>query len=227
MAVDEKDGVVARASIHAALADPARLRIVERLLAGDASPSEIQDLLSMPSNLVAHHLRVLKNAGVVRRVRSDGDRRRTYLSIDADMLDAMVPRTALHTQRVLFVCTQNSALSQLAAAIWNCHSATAVSAASAGTDPAADMHPEALKTARRHNIPMEARTPRRVEDVHGDGDLVIAVCDAAHEVLLPDLERIHWSIPDPTDSWLPAEFDRAVDELTRRIDYFGSRVHPV
>ena len=52
-----------RADIHAALADPARLQIVDTLSLGDASPSELQELLAMPSNLVAHHLKVLEGVG--------------------------------------------------------------------------------------------------------------------------------------------------------------------
>ena len=65
-----------RAAIHAALGDPGRLAVVDHLLAADASPSELQSMLSLPSNLVAHHLRVLEDAGVVQRRRSEADRRR-------------------------------------------------------------------------------------------------------------------------------------------------------
>ncbi len=50
--------------MHAALADPARLRITDTLLAGDASPSELAAMLAMPSNLLAHHLHVLEQAGI-------------------------------------------------------------------------------------------------------------------------------------------------------------------
>src|SRR5579859_7753259 len=64
-----------RAAVHAALADPARLQITDTLLAGDASPSELAALLGLPSNLLAHHLHVLEQAGVITR-RSKGDRRR-------------------------------------------------------------------------------------------------------------------------------------------------------
>ncbi|PRC46030.1 ArsR family transcriptional regulator, partial [Mycobacterium sp. ITM-2017-0098] len=66
-----------RVAIHAALADPGRLAIVDRLLVADASPSELRELLSMPSNLMAHHLNVLEEAGLVRRSPSEADRRRT------------------------------------------------------------------------------------------------------------------------------------------------------
>ena len=70
-----------RARIHAALGDPARLAIVDTLVAGDAAPGELGAALDMPTNLVAHHLKVLEDAGLVVRTRSEGDRRRTYVRL--------------------------------------------------------------------------------------------------------------------------------------------------
>jgi ArsR family transcriptional regulator, arsenate/arsenite/antimonite-responsive transcriptional repressor / arsenate reductase (thioredoxin) len=224
MSTEVSSDAVTRASIFAALADPGRLAIVDRLLLGDASPTEIQVLLSMPSNLVAHHVRVLQKAGVVRKVRSEGDRRRTYLCIDTDALEAIVPSVARRAHRVVFVCTQNSARSQLAAAIWNRRST--VPAASAGTHPVAEVHPGTLTVARRRNLPMEPRTPRHLDDVLSPDDLIIVVCDEAHEELPGNLLRMHWSIPDPTRTSLPDAFDRAFDELSQRIDYLAPRLQP-
>lgn len=225
MSIEVNPDAVTRSSIFAALADPGRLAIVDRLLLGDVSPTEIQLLMSMPSNLVAHHIRVLEKARIVQRVRSEGDRRRTYLRVNIHALDAIVPSVARKTERVVFVCTQNSARSQLAAAIWNRR--RSVPAASAGTHPASEMHPEALAVARRRNLPMEPRTPRHLDDVLTPDDLIIAVCDSAHEELPVNLSRIHWSIPDPAHSSLPDAFDWAFDELTHRIDYLAPRLQPV
>ena len=117
--------------MHAALADPARLAITDTLLAGDASPSELAAMLAMPSNLLAHHLHVLEQAGVITRRRSEGDRRRTYLRLIPGALDPLAPSPARSARRVLFVCTANSARSHLAAALWR--RASSIPAASAGT----------------------------------------------------------------------------------------------
>jgi len=150
--VELSSDAVRRVQIHAALADPGRLVIVDRLLLADASPSELQTALSMSSSLVAHHLGVLEGAGIVRRVRSEGDRRRSYLRLIPESLDLLVPSAAWHAERVVFVCTQNSARSQLAVAVWNRRSS--LPATSAGTHPAAEVHPSAVAAAARRKLPM-------------------------------------------------------------------------
>lgn len=205
-----------RASIYAALADPARLAIVDHLLISDTSPSELQRLFSIPSNLLAHHLNTLQGAGVVRRVRSGGDRRRTYVSLNAEALESTLPAPSRRAERVVFVCTENSARSQLAAAIWNRRGNP--KAASAGTHPVRDIDPAALAAARRHRLPIHSRNPAHLDDVLAPGDLIVVVCDTAHEKLPSDLPRIHWSIPDPLQISAPDAFDRTIDVLTERID---------
>ncbi len=208
-----------RARVHAALGDPARLSIVDRLLLADASPSELQGLLSMPSNLVAHHLRILEEAGgVVQRSRSEADRRRTYLQLVPAALEAALPPVAnWQAQRVVFVCSHNSARSPLAVAIWNRRST--LPAVSAGTHPATKVHPGATKAAKRNGLAIVSHTPVHIDDVvRPPGDLVVAVCDNAHEELVADTRRLHWSIPDPAGSDDPDAFDRALDRLSERID---------
>ena len=215
---------VRRVQIHAALADPGRLVIVDRLLIADASPSELQAVLSMSSSLVAHHLGVLEGAGIVRRVRSEGDRRRSYLQLNTDSLGLLVPSAEWRAKRVVFVCTQNSARSQLAVAVWNRRSS--LPAASAGTHPAAQVHPSAIAAATRRKLPMRPHTPRHLDDVVKPTDVVIAVCDNAHEELSPDSRRLHWSIPDPVRTGRAVDFDRALDELTVRIDQVAPALKP-
>jgi protein-tyrosine-phosphatase/DNA-binding transcriptional ArsR family regulator len=212
-----------RAVMHAALADPARLRITDTLLAGDASPSEVAAMLAMPSNLLAHHLHVLEQAGIITRRRSDGDRRRTYLQLIPGTLDSPAPPPARAAPRVLFVCTANSARSHLAAALWR--QASTVPAASAGTHPAKAIDPGAVAAAQRHNLPLPRRRPRHISDVRHTGDLIITVCDLAHEELA-GATTAHWSIPDPVPAGDQDSFDAALAQLADRVRRFTPRLVP-
>jgi protein-tyrosine-phosphatase/DNA-binding transcriptional ArsR family regulator len=216
MVVEDSSDRARRAAVHAALADPGRLAIVDQMMSADVSPSELQASLSMSSNLLAHHLKVLEGAGLIRRLRSEGDRRRTYLRLNHAALEALVPRIGKPVDRVVFVCTQNSARSQLATAIW--HRRSSVPAASAGTHPAPTVHPEAIAAARRRKLPIRPRRPQHLGEVLLPTDLVIAVCDNAHEELPVDLHRLHWSVPDPVRSTRKEAFDETLDDLTDRIN---------
>jgi protein-tyrosine-phosphatase/DNA-binding HxlR family transcriptional regulator len=210
-----------RAAVHAALADPARLQIVDTLTVGDASPSELAVMLSMPSNLVAHHLNALDAVGLITRTRSEGDRRRSYLRLAPDALDGLGDAPVRATRRVLFVCTANSARSHLAAALWR--RASDVPVASAGTHPADGIDPGAIAAAHRHRLPLRRLRPRRLDEVQADGDLIITVCDLAHEEL-SGLSALHWSVPDPVRTGSDTAFDQALDDLTRRVDELAPRI---
>ena len=135
-----------RAAVHAALGEPSRLAIVDRLATSDRSPQELQEELGVPSNLLAHHLDVLEAAGLIERSRSSGDGRRRYIHLLQARLDQLGPRKRSIRGRVLFVCTTNSARSQLAAGLWT--ATTGAPAVSAGTHPADRVHPAALAAAR-------------------------------------------------------------------------------
>jgi protein-tyrosine-phosphatase/DNA-binding HxlR family transcriptional regulator len=214
-------GLPERARVHAALGDPARLAIVDTLVAGDAAPGELGAALDMPTNLVAHHLKVLEDAGVVVRTRSEGDRRRTYVRLRPEAIAAITTPALTAAKRVVFVCTQNSARSQLAAAIWSCRSE--IPAASAGTEPAERVHPRALKVARRHGLDPAGWRTARMRDVVRRDDLLIAVCDNAYEHLPPEQRpRLHWSIPDPAPADTDAAFEATYTELADRIDRLAS-----
>ena len=207
--------------MHAALADPARLAITDTLTDGDASPSELAAMLAMPSNLLAHHLRVLEDAGMVTRHRSEGDKRRSYLRLVPGSLDSLARPSAWSARRVLFVCTANSARSHLAAALWR--QASSVPAASAGTRPAASIAPGAIAAAGRRRLPLPRRRPRPISDVRLDGDLVVTVCDVAHEELGRHA-ALHWSVPDPVPVGSPESFDATLDELDRRVGLLAPRL---
>lgn len=217
----ERTALEWRAAKHAALADPSRLHIVDLLSLGDLSPSELQAQLGMPSNLLAHHLKTLQTAGLLARGRSEADRRRSYVRLTPGALDGLVPGAAGHAHRVVFVCTANSARSQLAAALWR--RASQIPASSAGTHPADRVDPGAVAAARRHHLPLRATRPRRLADIAADDDFVITVCDHAHEEL-GDLGDLHWSIPDPVRASTDAAFDAAVTALTDRVHALAPRL---
>ncbi|HEY4461103.1 MAG TPA: helix-turn-helix domain-containing protein [Streptosporangiaceae bacterium] len=210
-----------RAAVYAALADPARLAITDGLADGDASPSELAGMLAMPSNLLAHHLKVLEATGLVTRHRSEGDRRRTYLRLVPGVLDTLAGPHGRAARRVVFVCTANSARSHLAAALWR--RVSPVPAASAGTRPAERIHPGAVDAAGRHQLPLPRLRPRHISDVLHDGDLVVTVCDLAHEELGAQA-AVHWSVPDPVPAGDPGSFDAALTELDRRITRLAPRL---
>lgn len=212
-----------RAALFAALGEPIRLALVDRLIAGDLSPGELARSLGLGTNLLAHHLRVLEEAGVIRRTRSEGDRRRSYIQLRRDDLTIRaVARTVTAlvglpatVDRVLFVCTANSARSQLAAASWN--SVSPIPAASAGTHPAAQVHPRAVQVARRHGMDLESAVPADIESVRRGDELIVAVCDNAHEELPQGLQRLHWSVPDPAGSDTDEAFEDAYVALNQRV----------
>jgi ArsR family transcriptional regulator, arsenate/arsenite/antimonite-responsive transcriptional repressor / arsenate reductase (thioredoxin) len=221
MFAEQTSDLARRAAVHAALADPARLAVTDRLLAGDASPSELAAMLAMPSNLLAHHLHVLEQAGVITRHRSEGDRRRTYLQLVPGTVDAPAAPPARAARRVLFVCTANSARSHLAAALWR--RASTVPAVSAGTRPGPAIDPGAIDAARRHHLPLPRLRPRPISQVQQDDDLVVTVCDRAREEL-GGRAAVHWSVPDPVPAGDPASFDATIADLSDRVGQLAPRL---
>ncbi len=238
--------LVRRARRHAALGEPVRLAMVDRLLLTDASPGELGAAHGLATNVLAHHLKVLQAAGLVRRVRSEGDARRAYVQLrreDPEVL-ALVgsdpgPAHPGRPGRVVFVCTANSARSQLAAASWRQVSRLPV--ASAGTRPAARVHPRAIATGLRHGLHLDPARTTRLVDVAGEEDLVVCVCDSAHEeltvagaLLAPAVaRRVHWAVPDPVPADTDEAFEAAYTELAERVahlaqalDVAASRVRP-
>jgi protein-tyrosine-phosphatase len=214
------DAVARRAALHGALADPGRLAVVDLLSQGDASPSELADALALPSNLLAHHVNVLVQHGLVERTRSEGDRRRTYLRLLPSELGP-VTTALLRPPRVLFVCTANSARSHLAVAVWR--RVSEIPATSGGTHPAGAIAPGALAAAARHGLDLRGQEPRAVDAVRRDDDLVITVCDRAHEEVGLRAD-VHWSLPDPVRDGSAHAFDRTVHELDRRISALAPRL---
>jgi protein-tyrosine-phosphatase len=215
--------------MHAALGEPVRLAIVDHLSLGDTSPGELGKEFELATNLLAHHLKVLQDAGLIRRVRSEGDRRRSYvqLVLDDPLVTAMTfpghSSLARSAERVVFVCTRNSARSQFAAAAWG--RASSIPATSAGTHPAPRVHPRAIRIGRRHGLDLDAGATADVVDVTRSGDLLVAVCDNAHEELPPGQAQLHWAVPDPVRVDTDQAFESAYEQITQRVERLARAFH--
>ncbi|MFW2512346.1 helix-turn-helix domain-containing protein [Demequina sp. SO4-13] len=216
-----------RRALLSALADPQRLRIVDALALSDRSPSELSRDLDLPSNLLAHHVGVLTQAGAVIRRRSEGDGRRSYLALDWEQ--PLVAATAAHGDavgacRVVFVCTANSARSQFAASLFARQSDVPV--ASAGTAPAPFVNPYAVAELARHGLQPLSYVPTALAADRREGDLVITVCDNARETLDGDA-ALHWSVPDParaSDDSTAQAFAQAFIEIQPRVQRLAAAV---
>lgn len=205
-----------RARRHAALGDPARLTIVDELLRSDRTPTDLRERLGIASNLMAHHLDVLEEVGLIERRVSSGDRRRRYVTLRHGGFGRLVPHAGVPSKRALFVCSRNSARSQLAAALWR--DITKSPADSAGTDPADRVHPGAVAAAKRARLDIGATTPRALRPADWSTPIIVTVCDQAHEELEGALDALHWSITDPVPLNTKAAFDHTVAELRHRIE---------
>jgi ArsR family transcriptional regulator, arsenate/arsenite/antimonite-responsive transcriptional repressor / arsenate reductase (thioredoxin) len=204
-----------RAARHAALGDPVRLAIVDELASSDRAPVELRRLFGLESNLLAHHLDVLERVGLIERLQSSGDRRRRYVRLRPEGLDGIVPGCTIVPSAALFVCSENSARSQLAAALWRHW--TGQPATSAGTHPAARVHPGAVAAAERAGLDLSDAVPQSLDEVTDLPILVVTVCDRAHEEIAPSDSWLHWSVPDPVGVGTNAAFDATVGELTDRM----------
>ena len=213
---------ISRAHAHAALAEPHRLAIVDALALGDLSPGELSERTGQSSNLLAHHLGVLEQAALVRRRRSDGDGRRSYLTLawENPIVAATAAAGVAPTgTRVVFVCSANSARSQMAASLLASASLSAVT--SAGTAPAEAIHPLAVAELERHGLAPLSPTPASAADVVTTNDIVVAVCDNAYEDMGANTVALHWSIPDPANGDADG-FRTAFENLKPRVGRLAS-----
>ena len=215
------DALTNRATLFAALGDPLRLKIADELAISDRTPGELLNWVEVSSALLTHHLDVLEAAGVIERTTSHADGRKRFVRLVPRHRHLLAPRTT--PRNVVFVCTHNSARSQLAAGLWQ--QLTGQPARSAGTEPAERVHPLALDTARRRGLNLKHASPRRANAGLFRGATVITVCDQAHDDLsraIPQagsrpLSRLHWSVPDPVAIGSARAFERAYEEIAERI----------
>lgn len=129
--------------------------------------------------------------------------------------------------RVLFVCTGNSARSQMAEGLLNWKGKGRFHAESAGSQPAERVNPHATETLREYGVPWTGRPPRGIDGLERERwDFVITVCDRAKEscpIFPGQPVMAHWGMPDPAAvagdaAATRAAFRDAFVVLNRRID---------
>lgn len=129
-------------------------------------------------------------------------------------------------RRVLFLCTGNSARSQIAEAILRHLGGERYEAFSAGTHPQPSVHPEALGVLEKYRIPRAGLRPKDLSVFATESfDYVITLCDRALEQcpMRPGADIVHWTFPDPVEV-TPSKQRRAFEDtyhgLARRIHLF-------
>ena len=127
--------------------------------------------------------------------------------------------------RVLFLCTHNSARSQMAEGLLRALAGDSFEMASAGTE-ATRVHPLAIRAMQDVGIDLSGHTSKTIDTfLSQPWDYVITVCDNANErcPLFPgETTRIHWSFDDPsqatgTDEDKLEKFRRVRDEILTRL----------
>lgn len=128
--------------------------------------------------------------------------------------------------QILFLCTHNACRSILAEAIFNALAGEQISASSAGSHPADNVHPDTLNQLQQRNYAIDGLSTLSMDvAAAAPPDVVVTVCDKAADeacpVWLDNTPRVHWGLPDPThpiDNGQTTEqlFDEVIAELEKR-----------
>ncbi|GHO95630.1 ArsR family transcriptional regulator [Reticulibacter mediterranei] len=231
-------------SVLKLLAHDLRWSLLQRLTQSDYRVAELVAQVKQPLNLVSYHLRQLRQAGLVHERRSTADERSFYYSLDLQRLhmlyleassslhpslgEAIPPesRTQWHFDgpppRLLFLCTSNSARSQMAEALVGHLSQGQVQASSAGSHPGPVVHPLAIGALARWGIQMSQSVPKSLEVFRGQPfDRVITLCDRVRErcPTWSDSSLSHWSLPDPNKAeGSEAERQQVFEQVASQLD---------
>lgn len=204
------------------LAHEVRWLLLRELVQSDYRVQELVERVNRPMNLVSYHLKQLRNHQLVTERRSNADGRDVYYSADLPRLNELYQEggSQLHPAlgnlmtsrqdvpisttgaplRVLFLCTHNSARSQMAEGLLRALGGSAVEVFSAGSQPSV-VHPNAIRAMAEVGIDISQQRSKHLDELRGRSfDLIITVCDRVREhcpIFPGDPECIHWSIRDP------------------------------
>lgn len=226
-----------------------RWQLVSELSRSDLKVGELTAATGEAQNLVSYHLRLLRDAGLVHERRSSEDARDIYYSLDRRAVSSGLLRTlgginpgamltaprpakdspvAGRLASVLFLCTGNSARSQIAEAMLRELGGRRVLVRSAGTHPVG-VHPLVQKVLVARGINVGDLRSKSVAEFAGQAfDYVISLCDIARSepiALTGKPHLAHWSIPDPVaehggPAAVARSFERAVVEIAVRVEDF-------
>jgi protein-tyrosine-phosphatase/DNA-binding transcriptional ArsR family regulator len=220
---------------------PLRWRLLTELARSDRQVGELCHLIGQPQSLVSYHLGRLRAAQLVRARRSSFDARDAYYRVDltrcGELLGAaggllhpglqLVPPSlgdaaaGERRPRVLFLCTGNSARSQMAEGLLQHLSHGSVEVCSAGSHPKR-LNPRAVRVMARRGVDLRGRSAKHLQAFAAQQfDFVISLCDRVREVCpeFPGNPRtIHWSMADPALE-AGAAFERTALELELRIGF--------
>jgi len=199
-----------------------RWQIPRLLSISDLRVQELVASLQLPQNLISYHLHRLRSQDLVIERRSLADSREIYYSLNVERLrqlffssaEALPPALedrriesaganleTLPPLRVLFLCTHNSARSQMAEGLLRARSNGRIQVYSAGNEPSR-VHPLAIRAMGDLGIDISKHYSKSLTEFLGqEFDYVITVCDKARETcpFFPGSpQRIHWSLPDPS-----------------------------
>lgn len=248
----ESSGDVSPQEFLQLIAEPHRWRLLQELVRSDRRVGELTELLSEPQNLVSYHLAELRKTGVVSARRSSADGRDTYYRLEphrcSELLSAvgaaLQPGLRLASStgelvdtgrapKVLFLCTGNSARSQIAEALLEHVSDHRMRARSAGSHPKA-LHPNAVRVMAERGIDISGRPTKHLSRfVRTRFDRVVTLCDKVREVCpeFPGRPTVaHWSIADPatepgTDDDTYPVFRKTAEDIEHRIELLVARMN--
>lgn len=229
------------------LAHELRWQLITALAESDLRVGELVAITGEPPNLVSYHLKQLRQAELVSERRSIADGRDIYYTLDIERLRALYleagrqihpalvdlqdapPEPApvpLPPVRVLFLCTHNSARSQMAEALTRHLGGDSVEVFSAGNEPS-QVHPFAIEVLGKMGLDISDQQSTDISlFLDQDFDHIITVCDRAREscpVFPGDPHQIHWSFPDPVEVEDEEErleaFNQIARQLALRINY--------
>jgi protein-tyrosine-phosphatase/DNA-binding transcriptional ArsR family regulator len=219
------------------LAHDLRWQMMCLLAREDLRVNELVSHVGEPMNLVSYHLRKLRQAELVISRRSDADGRDVYYSMNLERARELfymtgytlhpgllgdideVPKPTKPT-RLLFLCTHNSARSQIAEGLARSIGGANVEVYSAGNHPTT-VRPDAVRVMDEIGIDIRRQQTNHVKDYVNEAfDYVITVCDNAREVC-PTFDHaehhLHWGFPDPASVEDEQARITAYRQVTRRL----------